>query len=66
MKKKSEFFKKIESVIKTQTATRIQFDSSEDAYLQINKVSFGQNFKALIGNFKSEAMVSDPKHSSLL
>lgn len=66
MKTKKKFLKNLESVVKTQTSTRIQFDSSEDAYRQINKISFGQNFKVLIGNFKSENIVSQSNQSRLL
>lgn len=29
-------------------------DSNEDAYSQINQISFQQNYKALIGHFKKD------------
>ena len=66
MKKQNEILKNIESVIKTQTSIQFQFDTSEDAYRQINKISFGQNFKALIGNFKSDKVVARTNQSRLL
>lgn len=34
---------------------RIIKEPTDDTYVHINKVSFQQNFKALIGHFKKEA-----------
>ena len=66
MKKKSEIVKRLESVLDGHISARIQIDSSEEAYRQINKISFGENFKALIGNFKSDKTVIRANQSSLL
>ncbi len=40
---------------KVHTKARVQTGLIEEAYYQINKTSFQQNFKVLIGHYKNEA-----------
>ena len=54
MKKKIDETK----VVDTSTDTELSLDSSDDAYSQINRTSFQQNFKVLIGHYKNLAQAS--------
>ncbi len=41
------------SVVKVPDQKRVK-DSVEDAYQQVNQISFQENFKALLGHYKGE------------
>jgi uncharacterized protein (DUF927 family) len=50
MKTETVKIKKTEIFLKNQP----QADTGDDAYIQINKTSFQQNFKFLMGHFKGD------------
>ena len=56
MNKKMEKLRKaiVATKEKVQTNARVQTGLIEEAYYQINKTSFQQNFKVLIGHYKNE------------
>jgi|GEM_PF-6759991 hypothetical protein len=54
MKSKVETEKKMESAAaKKVSASQVVKEKLDETYLQINQLSFQQNFKALIGHYKT-------------
>ena len=53
MNNKTEKMKNLVEIIREKVSAIKKIELSENAYLQVNKISFERNFEALMNNYKS-------------